>query len=581
MTIIGIDLGTTNSAVAYLKNGVAEIIPNKDGHRTTPSVFNISPQGEIQIGRIAKNAYPGLPDETVLEVKRLMGTGENVTIGERQFTPEEISSYYLKYLKESAEELLGHGVNEAIITVPAYFSDAQRKATQIAGRLAGLKVERVINEPTAAAIAFGVDHMNNDANILIYDLGGGTFDVSIVEMFNGIVQVKASTGDNTLGGMDFDNALVEWVNERVKQKEGIDLLHSGSNVEQKQRYARIKAEAENVKITLSSNTTAQFNLPFITMKNGMPISVNESITREEFNSLIRPLIDTSLTHVKRALEEANLQIRDISDILLVGGSTRMPIVQQQIEQMLGKPARKDINPDEAVALGAAIQGGIKSGEINSDDGLMVVDVCPYALGVDVVKTIGGQDVYGFFSEIIAANSPIPTSNTERYYTMKDGQTIMDIGIYQGDAKSEYVNEQLRVTEKDMEVTGIPAASAGEEAVDITFSYDVNGMLHIEAVILSTGRKFSSSINTQTGVMSEQEIQQTERRVQQTWEASNLYSDVKGILTRAERILPDLLPAQQANVQSLVTNLKQALADNDVQQVKQYEEQLTDLLIQLV
>ncbi|MEE1133123.1 MAG: Hsp70 family protein [Caryophanon sp.] len=581
MTIIGIDLGTTNSAVAYLKNGVAEIIANKDGHRTTPSIFSINPHGEIQIGRVAKNAYPGSPNETVLEVKRLMGSGEKVVVSGREFTPEEISSYYLKYLKESAESALGYSVAEAIITVPAYFSDAQRKATQIAGRLAGLKVERVINEPTAAAIAFGINNMNSEANILVYDLGGGTFDVSIVDLFNGIVQVKASTGDNKLGGMDFDNVLVEWLNECVKQKEGIDLLHSGSQMERDQRYARIKTEAENVKITLSSNTTAQFSLPFITMKNGMPVSVSESITREEFNSLIQPLVDKSLKHVRRALEEANLQMSDISDVLLVGGSTRVPYVQQKIEQLLGKPARTDINPDEAVALGAAIQGGIKSGEISNDDGLMVVDVCPYSLGIDTMREIGGQRIYDFFSEIIPANSPIPYSNTERYYTIRENQTQMDLGIYQGDGVSEHVKPELRVTKDDMVVKGIPASPEGEEAVDVTFSYDINGMLHVEATIVSTGRKFSSSVNTQTGVMSEQEIAEATRRVEQNWEASNLYVEVKGVLTRAERILPDLLPEQQARVASLVNGLKQALADNNVQQVKQYETQLADLLIQLV
>lgn len=581
MTIIGIDLGTTNCAVAYLKDGKPAIIPNKDGYRTTPSVFSISAKGEIQFGHIAKNTYAGSPNETVLEVKRFMGTDKVITIGDRTFKPEEISSFYLKYLKESAEIVLGKEVTEAIITVPAYFSDTQRKATQVAGRLAGLNVERIINEPTAAAIAFGIENMDSEANILIYDLGGGTFDVSIAEMFGGIVQIKASTGNNKLGGMDFDERLVQWLNKMIKRKNNIDLLNDGSEIEKLQKHARIKLEAEQVKIALSSNKTAQFNLPFLMMHEGMPISIMEEITREEFDDITSDLVKETLTHVDRALEEANLTINDIDEVILVGGSTRIPAIQACVEAKFNKSARKDINPDEAVALGAAVQGGIKTGEINQADGIMVIDVCPYSLGTDVTRKINGENVQGCFDEILAANTPIPTKNTKTYSTVRDNQSFVKIGVYQHDGVSDFVQEELRVSKEDIILDGVPAGPQGSQAISVTFEYDINGILNVSAEILSTGKRITSAINTQTGVMSEIEIKEATRRLEETWRTSALYNEVKSVMTRAERLVEELTGDDVIRVEKALANLHDALQQNNESAVRRYEDELTDLLIELV
>lgn len=581
MTVIGIDLGTTNSAMAYLKDGKPEIIPNKDGYRTTPSIFNINPQGEIQIGHIAKNAYAGSPKETVLEVKRFMGTDEVIQIGERTFKPEEIASFYLKYLKESAEIALGTEVTEAIITVPAYFSDAQRKATQVAGRLAGLKVERIINEPTAAAIAFGIEHMDSEANILVYDLGGGTFDVSIAEMFGGVVQIKASTGDNRLGGMDFDERLVQWLNTQVKRTHGVDLLNDGTDGEKVQKYARMKMEAEQVKIALSSNKTAQFNLPFLTMHEGLPISVMEEITREEFDDLTKDLVENTLKHVDRAVEEAKLTIDQIDEVILIGGSTRIPAIQACVESKFNQSARKDINPDEAVALGAAVQGGIKTGEINQADGLMVVDVCPYSIGTDVTRIINGEKVRGCFDEILAANTPIPAKNTKIYRTVRDNQAFVTIGVYQHDGMSDFVQEDLRVSKEDIILDGVPAGPQGSQSISVTFEYDINGMLNVSAEIMSTGKRITSIINAQTGVMSEAEIQEATKRIEETWKTSALYNEVKSVMTRAERLMENLDAEAAGRIEHVLTILREALQENNEVAVRRYEDELTDLLIELV
>lgn len=581
MAIIGIDLGTTNCAMAYLKDGKPEIIPNKDGERTTPSIFSLDPHGEIKIGRAGKNLYTGNPDNTVLEVKRLMGSDEKVTVGEKEYSPEEISSFYLKYLKESAEIFLGEKVTEAIITVPAYFSDSQRKATQIAGRIAGLKVERVINEPTAAAISYGLDNMDEDTTVMIYDLGGGTFDVSITELFSGIVQVKSSTGDNELGGMDFDERLVQWLVKQVERKHEFDILNSGSKAECDQRYARVRVEAEKVKIELSTNNTAMFNLPFIAVHNGMPISITEEITRAEFETLISDLVSSTINKVEKALEEANLKVEDIHEVILVGGSTRIPLVQEVIEEKMRKKARKNINPDEAVALGAAIQGAIKTGEISSDKGLMVIDVCPYALGTDVTKVIGGEDIPGFFDTIIEANQPIPAKNTKIYYTNSDDQEIVNIYVFQGNPDTVYVEDAIAIAQEPITLTDIPKGTRGSQSISITFEYDINGMLNVSAEILSTGKKITSAINTQTGVMSEAEIKAATTRVEGNWAASQMYVDVKPVITRAERLLPDLDSASRQQMESILNNLKNALSQNNEMQVRKYEDELTDILIELV
>lgn len=577
MAIIGIDLGTTNSAVAFLKNGKPEIIPNLDGARTTPSVFQLTIGDEIIIGQDAKSSMPGAPDRTITEVKRSMGTDVTVTAGNQEYRPEEVSAQILRYLKKSAEDFLGEAVTEAVVTVPAYFSDSQRKATQKAGELAGLKVERIINEPTAAAIAYGMENLDKDQNILVYDLGGGTFDVSVVEIFEGVVEVKASAGDNHLGGVDFDNALTEWISTNFQKQEGIDLFSIGSQKEINERKARIKLEAENIKKSLSSQKTVAINLPFIAMHNNAPISINTSITREEFEAMIGEMARKTITEVEKALSDSKLSVDEIDEVLLVGGSTRIPLIQQLVEEKFGKKAKKDINPDEAVALGAAIQGGIKSGEIDTSQSIMVIDVCPYTLGTEVVKNIGGQVVPGFFDPIIPRNSSIPISESKVYYTANDNQTRVNVNVFQGD--NQYIDQNIFLGEFLLD--GIPAAPKGEEAIEVKFSYDINGTLQVEATIVSTGKKASSVIKAQAGVMSDEEVNFAKDRLDKEWNQSELYNEVKSVITRGERMLGETTGLEQEKLFSLLQNIKIALSRNDKALVKKYEEELTDLLIELV
>ncbi|WHY87296.1 Hsp70 family protein [Neobacillus novalis] len=581
MTLIGIDLGTTNSAMAYLKNGKPEIIINDRGERTTPSFFQVDRENKIQIGAVAKNAYTSYPWETVLEVKRLMGTEQKVDVSGNQYRPEEISSYYLRYLKDSAEKFLGKPVTEAVITVPAYFSDAQRKATKIAGEIAGLKVERIVNEPTAAAIAFGFENMDKDQHILVYDLGGGTFDVSVVELFSGVVEVKASAGNNHLGGMDFDNAIVDWFVKKYKTEQGIDLFGFGTEQELLQRKARLKVEAENVKKALSTQSSARLNLPFFAIYHNSPISIDEEITRTQFEKLINSLAESTLEQIDKVLKDAKLTTHDITEILLVGGSIRIPLIQRLVEMKFGKTPRKDINPDEAVALGAAVQAGIKSGEIDSSKGLMVLDVCPYTLGVDVVKNVGGRMVSGFFDPIIPRNSTIPVTESNTYVTIADNQDEMYLGVYQGDDEDQYVRSELRIGENDIIISGIPRRQAGQEKIEVKFTYDINGLLEVEATILSTGKKQTEVIDVQKGVMSKPEISLAKEKLQREWNQSEFYHEVKNVINRAEKIIDEVSPNEQAKIHDMLSNLKNALSQNNANLVKKYEEELTDLLIELV
>ncbi|MFJ5768906.1 Hsp70 family protein [Psychrobacillus sp. NPDC093180] len=581
MTIIGIDLGTTNSAIAYLKNGKPVIIENDRGERTTPSVFQLNYKGEIQVGSVAKQGYPSYPKETALEVKRLMGTDEKIQVSGQEFRPEEISAQILKYLISSAEKFLGEKVTEAVITVPAYFSDSQRKATQIAGELAGVKVERIINEPTAAAIAFGIENMEKNKNILVYDLGGGTFDVSVVELFSGVIEVKASAGNNKLGGMDFDNLIVEWLLQKYKDESGLDLLKIGLDEEILQRTARLKLEAENVKKTLSTQQFAKFNLPFIAINGNNPISLDYEITRSQFENMIREKVESTFAEVDKALKDANLAIKDLDEVLLVGGSTRIPLIQEMIQTKLSKNTRKDINPDEAIALGAAVQAGIKSGEISSSNGLMVIDVCPYTLGVDVVKNVGGQIVPGFFDPIIMRNSTIPITESNIYHTSNDYQELVELGIFQGDDQDIYVRDELRISKEDIVISGIPSKPAGEEKIEVKFSYDINGMLSVEATVISTGKKINKVIDIQTGVMSSQEIAESKAKIEVLWNESELYDEVKLVINRAEKVREDVDGNEREKIDRLLEKLKQSLIENNKIQVEQLEDELTDLLIELV
>jgi len=577
MAIIGIDLGTTNSAVAYYKDGRAEIIENRDGERTTPSAVCIGMRDEIIVGSHAKSSLISIPDRTVIEVKRLMGTEEQITLAGQQFRPEEVSALILKELKLYAEQKLGEPVTEAVITVPAYFTDTQRKATQKAGEMAGLRVERIINEPTAAAIAYGMANMDKEQHILVFDLGGGTFDVSVVELFEGILEVKSSAGNNKLGGMDFDNALAEWVAEKVRNTHQLDLLHTGSAKQDQINRWRLKLETERVKKLLSTQASATVSLPFIAMKDGAPLSIEEEVTRAEFEKLIMAMAESTLAEVDKALADAKLSVTQIDEVLLVGGSTRIPLIQELVARKFYKTPRKDLNPDEAVALGAAVQAGIKSGDISSASGLMVTDVCPHSLGTDVVERIGGQMVPGFFDVLIPRNSTIPVTKSKVYYTVDDNQTEVTLGIYQGE--SPKVKDNLLLGE--FELSGIPSGAQGKEMIEVTIRYDINGTLQIEAQILSTGKKITEIIDQQIGVLSQAEVAAAMERINSNWEQSELYKGVKPVIQRAEKLLPSLDASDRHKIESKLSQLKEALAAGDGAKVNKLDEELTDLLIELV
>lgn len=576
MAIIGIDLGTTNSAVAYLKKEKPEIIENREGGRTTPSVFHINKTGEMIVGNSAKSALISMPEHVVTEVKRLMGTDQRVQVGRKEFRPEEISAQILRELKLAAEDRLGERVTEAVITVPAYFSDSQRKATQKAGELAGLKVERIINEPTAAAIAYGLDNMDKDQQILIYDLGGGTFDVSVVELFDGVVDVKASAGNNQLGGMDFDNKIVDYIVEEFKKEHHIDLLTEGSKQEIQLRRNRLKEEAEQVKKRLSTQISTRISVPMILLKDGMPLSIDIEITRLDFEKMIQELMDSTMVEVDKALKDAGIEMAQLDEVLLVGGSTRIPAIQELVVKKFNKAPRKDINPDEAVALGAAIQAGIKSGEISSDQGLIVTDVAPYSLGIEVVRSISGQLIPGFFDTIIRRNSTIPTTGTKSYHTIEDNQTGFNIMVFQGEQEKTADNELLGT----LNVEGVPMAPAGQEGLEVTFQYDINGNLNVTAKVISTGKTVKTEIKN-TGVMTDVEVIEAKQKMDQAWDQSELYKEVKAVMYRADKMRDELTPDEQARLDQIMNQLKTALSQNDKESVRRLEEELTDYLMELV
>ncbi|MBM7699229.1 Hsp70 family protein [Kurthia huakuii] len=581
MTILGIDLGTTNSAMAYIKNGQPEMIVNSRGERTTPSVFQKNLSGELVVGSVAKNQYSSLPEQTVLEIKRKMGTDDKVMIGDSSFTPQQISAHFLKYLKQAAEDFLGEKITEAVITVPAYFSDAQRKATKIAGDIAGLKVERILNEPTAAAIAYGLDHPESEKNIIVYDLGGGTFDISVVRLDSQRIEVKASAGNNHLGGMDFDRLLVDWLAEQFAEQYEVALFSFGEESEITQRHARVKLEAENVKKALSSEQEATFNLPFLAVYDGQPLSLDYTITRSEFEDIVRPLLMATLEHVDKAIRDAGLRPMDIDDIILIGGATRIPLVQQLVEEKFERVAKKDINPDEAVALGAAIQGAMKEQSLPEESSLMVIDVCPYTLGTDILRIVDGKRESGYFDILIHRNAPLPVSAKKIYNTVNDNQTTIDIGVYQGDDEDTHVRDDLRITATPIIVDGIPENKAGKEKVEIAFHYDVNGLIQIEATVLSTGRTISHVLDAQRGMMSARQVKEAKLELFDDWEKSKLASDMKAVIRRAKKVRRNAEPQQAVQIDAAIQRLEHAIQEADIELVKEREEALLDMLMDII
>ena len=475
--IIGIDLGTTNSCVAVMEGGKAVVIPNAEGARTTPSVVGFSKTGERLVGQTAKRQAIANPDRTISSIKRHMGTDYKVEIDGKKYTPQEISAMILQKLKTDAEAYLGQPVTEAVITVPAYFTDSQRQATKDAGQIAGLNVKRIINEPTAAALSYGIDK-EEDQRVMVYDLGGGTFDVSIIEMGDGVQQVLATAGNNRLGGDDFDQRIIDWLVSEFKKTEGIDLSSDKMTVQ------RLKDAAEKAKIELSSTTTTNINIPFIAVDaNGGPKHLDINLTVAKFNELTKDLVDATMGPVQQALSDSGLSPSELNKVLMVGGSSRIPAVQEAVRSKLGKEPFKGINPDECVALGAAYQGGVLGGDVK--DGLLLLDVTPLSLGLE---TMGGV-----CTKIIERNTTIPTKKSQIFSTAADNQSAVDIVVLQGEREFARDNKQLGTFRLD----GIAPAPRGIPQIEVTFDIDQNGIVHVTAKDLGTGKEQDIKITAST------------------------------------------------------------------------------------
>src|SRR4051812_21481603 len=588
MSIVGIDLGTTNSLVAHMEGDRPQIIPNRLGKRLTPSVVGLDKSGALHVGETAKNQLVSMPERTVAEVKRLMGTGEKVRLGDRTYAPQEVSALILKSLKEDAERQAGAAVEEAVITVPAYFTDAQRQATKDAGELAGFKVERILNEPTAAALAYGVDHLDREQFVLVYDLGGGTFDVSVLEMFEGVLDVKASAGNNRLGGSDFDAALVAWMAAEIERE------HRPNVRGARRAMPRLKAAAEQAKMELSTVNVTQVLLPFLGMRGGDPVSAELELTRLKLEELVGDLIRSTLIPVDRALKDAKLEKKAITEIVLVGGSSRVPLVRRTIEEHFGHAARGGVNPDEAIALGAAVQAGLKSGAIKSQNGIMITDVCPFTLGVEVMgRSGGGEKVSGLFSAIIPRNSTVPISRTETYSTTSDGQRQVDVRIYQGEERLVRNNTFLDA----YTVEGVPPAPMGSEHVAVTFTYDVNGILNVRTKVVSTGKEAMLTVDKSAQRMSPKERDEARSRLEREWKPSapapspapapapsapepELPQAVRELVAAAQDKVPALAEKDRARVEDLVSRLKAAARRGEPAEIQRLDGELTEVLFEL-
>ena len=559
--IIGIDLGTTNSCVAVMEGGEAVVIPNPEGARTTPSVVAFSKTGERIVGQAAKRQAVTNADRTVSSIKREMGTNYKVTIDGKAYTPQEISAMILQKLKADAEAYLGEPVSEAVITVPAYFTDAQRQATKDAGKIAGLEVKRIINEPTAAALAYGVDK-ENDQKIMVYDLGGGTFDVSIIEMGDGVQEVLATAGNNHLGGDDFDQRLINYFVDEFKKENGIDLSTD------KMAMQRLKEAAEKCKIELSGMTQANVNLPFITADATGPKHFDLTVSRAKFNELTADLVDATMGPVNQALSDAGLSASELNKVLLVGGSTRIPAVQEAVKRITGKDPFKGINPDECVASGAAIQAGVLGGEVK---GLLLLDVTPLSLGLE---TLGGV-----CTKIIERNTTIPTKKSQIFTTAADNQTSVDIHVLQGEREMARDNKTLGMFRLD----GIAPAMRGTPQIEVTFDIDANGIVHVSAKDLGTGKQQNITITSSTS-MSKDDIDKAVKEAEQYAEADKKQREAVDIRNGAdqmvfqtEKTLKELDgkidAADKGELETKLNDLKEALKGNDLDAIKAKQEEL--------